>query len=525
MEYPSFPFSILVIAPFTGRDAGRWTQGPVSVSAENLDQVIADCSLSIDIAVPTEVSTGGTLTFPLGGRKDFHPGNLLLSNGYLKNIFAARQFVLEAPSKGLGHTEILERIREWENLPPLRIPDAGQKADREGRNTIDEILNMVALPEEQAGHPGQRTGLVDQMDAALSHILELLFRDEEFQGLERTWAGLAFLLTRAGKGISRGDISVKILPSSQQALEETLNGMLLDMVREIPSLIVVDLPFDSSSHGIALLRKLAEVAETLLVPVLGWVGPEFFHIGTWDDLETLPYLPHHFERPEFAKWQKLRESTGGRWVGLTCNRFLERFPYGSEYQKGPVSFHEPVVPWRSPVWGVAALMCGSQMEIGWPSRFSEWKRFNLEDLALQDRGAKRYYATEAAFDENRIDQMIASGLIPLISFQNKDMAFVVGDPAISGGSLAFQLVLSRIVQFVLWCKENFGKDLSAADLKEKLESALSRFWEKTGHLPPEDMHISVERPDPVGPASVGMVIRPDPAVLPSREAIEFQFNW
>lgn len=525
MENRSFPFSILVIAPFTGRDAGKWPEGPVGVTADNLDQVIADFSLSIDIAVPKDVPPGRILTFSLGGRKGFDPGNLLLSNGYLKNIFEARQFVLEAPSNGLGHAEIAERIERWENLPPLRIPDAARKADREERNAIEEILNMVSLPEEQAGHPGQRTGLVDQMDAALRRILELVFQDEEFRGLEGTWAGLQFLLARAGKGISRGDITVKILPSSQCTLEETLDGILVDMIREMPSLIVVDLPFDSSSHGIALFRKLAEVAETLLVPVLGWIGPEFFHIGSWDDLETLPYLPHHLERPEFAKWQKLRESTAGRWVGVTCNRFLERPAFGSEYQKGPVFFHERVIPWRSPVWAVAALICRSQMEVGWPSRFSEWKKFNLEDLALQEIGKKRYYATEAAFDENRIDQMIASGLIPLVSFKNKDMAFVPGDPTISGGSLAFQLVLSRIVQFVIWCKEGFGKDLSAADIKAKLESALSRFWEKTGHMPPEDVHISVEKPDPAGPASVGMVIRPQPAILPSREIVEFHFDW
>jgi type VI secretion system protein ImpC len=525
MEYPSFPFSILVIAPFTGRDAGKWTQGPISVSADNLDQVIADFALSIDIAVPKDVAPGGILTFPLGGRKDFHPGNLLLTNGYLKNIFEARQFVLDAPSNGLGHAEIVERIKKWENLPPLRIPDATEKAGRKEGNTIDEILNMVSLPEEQTGHPGQRAGLVDQLDAALSHILELVFQDEGFRGLEGTWSGLQFLLARAGKGISRGDIAVKILPCSPQILEETLNGILLDMIREIPSLIVVDLPFDSSSHGISLFEKLGEVAETLLVPVLGWIGPEFFHIGSWDDLKTLSYLPHHLERPEFAKWQKLRESTAGRWVGVTCNRFLERSSYGSEYQEGPVFFHESLIPWRSPVWAVAALMCRSQLEVGWPSRFSEWKRFNLEDLALQERGTKRYYATEAALGEDRIDQMIASGLIPLISFKNKDMVFVAGDPTISGGSLSFQLVLSRVVQFAIWCKEKFGKDLSAADLQAKLQSALSRFWEKTGHLPPEDVRISVEKPDPAGPASVGMVITPQPAILPSREVVEFHFDW
>ena len=347
---------------------------------------------------------------------------------------------------------------------------------------------MVSLPERQSGRPAGRRGLIDQLDGALRRGLELVFHDDGFRNLEAAWAGLEFLLARIARGGRRGDITVKILPSSRENLEDTIDGILL-------------------------------------APVLAWIGPDFFHVDSWDDLEKLPYLPHHLERPEFAKWQKLRESTSGRWVGIACNRFLERFPYGSESRRSSVLFQEPGIPWRSPVWGVAALICRSQTEVGWPSRFSEWKKFNLEDLALQERGANASYATEAALDENRIDQLIASGLIPLVSFKNRDMAFVPGDPTISGDSLAFQLVLSRIVQFVIRCKERFGKDLSASDLEAKLESTLSRFWERTGHSLPEDVRISIGKPDPTGSALVSIMIRPQPAILPSPEPIEFQLNW
>jgi type VI secretion system protein ImpC len=525
MEHLSFPFSILVLAPFTGSDAGKWTQGPIDVTMENVDQVISDLSLSVDIPVPKEIFRDGVLTFSIGSRKGFQPDNLVLANSYLKNIFDARQFVREAPANGLSHDEILERLRRWENLPPLRIPDAAPKAEKKSNTAVDAILSMVSIPEEKAGHPDARTGLAEQMDVPVKRILELLFHDDEFKGLDEAWDGLAFLLSRSGKGITGGDISVKILPTSLNTFEETLDGIMLDVIRDIPSLIIVDLPFDSSSHGIALVKRLAELAETLIVPVLGWIKPEFFHIGSWDDLKKLPYLPHHLERPEFAKWQKLRESTAGKWVGMACNRFLARYPYGTEYQKGPVFFEESVIPWRSPVWAIGALICQSQMAIGWPSRFSEWKKFNLEDLALHNRGAGNYSATEGTFDEDRIGQMIASGLIPLISLKNKDTAFVADESTVTGGSLAFQLVLSRIVQFVIWCKEKFGKDVTPLDLKAKLESALSEFWEKTGNVLPEDVHISVKKTDAGGPAEVEIMIRPQSAVLPSREVIEFHFDW
>jgi type VI secretion system protein ImpC len=525
MEHSAFPFTILVVAPFTGRDAGKWTKGPIDVTMENLDQVVADLSLSVDITVPKEICREGILTFPIDGRRAFKPEQLLLANACLKNIFDARQFVREAPASGLGREEILKRLRSWENLPFLRIPDSAPRTEKESNSAVDAILSMVSIPEEKGGHSGERAGLAGQLEAPLRHVLELLFQDHEFKELEEAWDGLAFLLSRSGKGITQGNISVKILPASLQTFEETLDGVMFHMIRDIPSLIIVDLPLDSSSHGIALLKKLAELGETLLVPVLGWFEPRFFHMEAWGDLQKLPYLPHHLERPEFAKWQKLRESTAGKWLGMACNRFLARYPYGRDYQKGPVFFEEPVIPWRSPVWAIGTLICQSHMATGWPSRFGEWKKFNLEDLAVQNSGADNYYATEVAFDEDRIGQMIASGLIPLVSFKNKDMAFVAGESTVSGTSLAFQLVLSRIIQFAIWCKERFGKKVSASDLRVKLESALSRFWEETGHMPPEDMHISVKEDDAGDPTSVEMMIKPPPAILPSREVIEFHFDW
>jgi predicted component of type VI protein secretion system len=525
MEQILFPFTILVMAPFLGRHSGRWTKGPISVSGENLDQVIADLSLSVEIALPKDLSSNGFFTLPFRNRKDFLPEGILLSNDYLKSIFEARQFVLEAPSKGRKHEEVVDRIKGWKDLPPLSFPDDRRESSAKEKSAIDEILNMVSLPEDNAEKPRQMSGLVDQLDTALRRALERIFQDDEFKVLEGTWAGLQFLLSRIGKGDSYGGVTVKIVPTSPEHLEENIEEILPDLIREIPSLIVVDLPFKSSPRGIALLEKLAGVAETLLVPLLGWIGPDFFHVDSWHDVEKLSYLPHHFERPEFATWQKLRESPAGRWIGITCNGFLERISYGAENQKGPILFQEPGIPWRSPVWAVAALICRSQLEVGWPSRFTEWRKFNLEDLALQRISGKHSAATEVSFDENRIDQMIASGLIPLASFKNKDIAFVLGDPTVSGSSLAFQLILSRIVQFFIHCKESLGTDGSAADLEERLQSALSRFWEATGHPAPKEIHLSVQKSEPAGPASVMIKIRPEPAVLPSGEVIEFHFDW
>ncbi len=519
-----FPFTVLVLAPFRGREKEKWKKGPIDVTLETLDKVLSEVRPSFDLPVSGNIYPPEYLTFEIERRKDFRPDGLLSCNSFLKNILDAREFVLDAPAKGLNRKEIIERIRDWPGLPPLELPKSPGNKTSKKADTIDDILNMVSIPDRKGGHRGEEKELVRQMEGLLGGILARTFSHEEFRQLEEVWGGLGFLLSRSRR-VSEPRVSVRLLPVSSEALEETLDDFILEFAREIPSLIVVDIAFDTSPHSIELLRRLGEIAEALLVPTIGWISPRFLNIDSWEDLKTLPYLPHYLENAEFGKWQTLKKGDSGKWLGLTCSRFLDRYPYGPESQKGPVYFEEKAIPWRNPVWGLATLVLRSQLETGWPAHFGDWQRFHLEDLALRDPGERKQYPTEVAFSEDRMAQFVKSGIIPLISQQNRDIAFFPDETTIAGTSLAFQLVVSRIIQFLILCKESFDKGLNPSEIQRELRKAIVTFWEKTGHAPPADIHLSVTRPDSEKPPVVDFALKPSPEILPSGERIELQFYW
>ena len=108
---------------------------------------------------------------------------------------------------------------------------------------------------------------------------------------------------------------------------------------------------------------------------------------------------------------------------------------------------------------------------------------------------------------------------------NKDIAFVPAEVTVAGSSLSYQLFLSRITQFLFWCKDTIGKDLDAVDIEKTLEKAFSLLWERTGHLSPRNLEISVTRPKFEKAAMVRIVIEPSREILPSGEKIELELNW
>ena len=67
---------------------------------------------------------------------------------------------------------------------------------------------------------------------------------------------------------------------------------------------------------------------------------------------------------------------------MTANRFLTREPYGDESPPRTAFFREPAPLWISPVWALGTLIAKSVSAYGWPSRFTDYRRIALEDLAV-----------------------------------------------------------------------------------------------------------------------------------------------
>jgi type VI secretion system protein ImpC len=522
MRIPPMPFKILVLAPFRSQDADIWRQKPVRVDKTNLDEVLGGMGLSLTLNLPVKLCPTGELTLRFNTMKDFHPDGLINSNPFLKNLLDAKRFVEEAGTKGLSSEEVCSRIEGWPDLPPIDLRIASQEPKSAPSSPVDDILKMVALPNGAETSYSTAAPLISQLDTILRQILREIFSHDTFRELESMWRGLRFFMKY---GEVNGEVKLEIVPVLKETLEETLGSLLAHTVHDPPSLLVIDLPFDSTPRSLGLLEVISQFSETLLAPAISWVTPKFLFIDTWQDLEKLPFLPHYLEESVFAKWQRLRQISSGRWIAVTCNRFLLRYPYGPDNKPVLAYFEETQRPWASPVWALACLIGKIHVKTGWPTRFTEWQRVTLEDLALHPVGPGRLLPTEANFSEERAQQFVKGGIIPLVSAYNKDIAFMPGETTVAGTSLSYQLLVNRVTQFLIWCKDNFSKDLKPSEVEEDLEKAFSIYWERTGQPGPNNLEVSVVKNDPDKPAVVRFMIEPSRQVLLSGEKVEVELNW
>ncbi len=290
MQFPSVPFKVLALGPFTPQEKAPPHQDPIRIDPTSLDQVMEKLNLSVSISLPQNLCRWDHLSLDLKRFKDFHPDSLIENHPSLKNLLEARKFIEEAKTRGLSEEETYRHLKEWPDLP-VEIRFEPTRPSEGVSTPVDHILKMVAIPGEGQISPPESQSFATQIDLVLRQILRHLFSDPDFRNLESVWQGLQFLMKQAG---ADGDIIFKIVPVSFDALEEALNHLTVSLIDELPSLVLLDLPFDNSPRCLELLEKVALFSETLLVPTLCWITPKFLYLDQWEELGRLPFLPHLF---------------------------------------------------------------------------------------------------------------------------------------------------------------------------------------------------------------------------------------
>jgi len=521
MQIPSLSFKVLALGQFTSQERETTPHEPMRVDPDHPDQIMEELGPSLSISLPPDLCQWDRLIFRFKRFGDFHPDRLLENHPSLKNLLEARRFIEEAKTRGIPEAEVYGRLKKWPDLP-VEIRFEGTKPKEKVSSPLDHILKMVATSGEDSVSPPEGQPFATQINLLLQQVLRHLFSDPSFRTLESAYQGLHHLMRQRGVN---GETSFEIVPVSLDTLEEALNHLMLLLVDDLPSLILIDLPFDSSPRSLELLEKVALFSETLLVPSLCWITPKFFYLDRWEDIGRLPFLPHYLEEPAFAKWRRLKGSSAAKWVTITCNRFLTRYPYGPDHQPKWVRFDELEKPWVSPVWGAGSLILQSFLKTGWPTGFTGWETIRLNDLALHTIEGGRSIPTETNFSDERIEQFIRGGITPLISPLNKDFAFIPKETTAGGASLSYQLFLSRTTQFLLWCKDHFEKDIAPDLLEENLKRSFFLFFEKSGRLRPRSVEVSAIRLKQEQPLRVKMLIEPSRQLLPSGDRVELELNW
>ncbi len=528
MQLPAIPYTILALAPTGPVPDHSYATKAVTTDLPCLDKAMETLGPAFYVSVPQSLCPEGRLTIQIKRMKDFKPDSVVRNTSYLRGLFEAAGFIEEALSNGRGAGEIAKGLQSsWPDIPlEFNAGEPKLPADKSG-DVRDDILEMVAMPGKASksasvGSGGPRDWKA-RIEGLLTSLLEHIYGNEEFRCYESVWRGIEVLL-KQGPVKETDGIRLKIVPASLNSLDTALEKLTTQLLLDLPNLILIDFPFDSSPRSIELLERVAAFAESMLVPTVCWVAPRFFYLEKWTDLDKLPYLRSHLEGAAFAKWRKLREQSSCGWLTLTCNSFISRPPYGRG-NAIRAAFHESAPLWSSPVWALGALAAQSVNKFGWPSRLTDYANIQLKNLGLQQLSGGTPISTEMSVSEDRILQFTETGMTPLVGMLNKDLAFFPKAVSVGGDSLAYRMLISRALSFFFWCKDNLDEAIREGDIAENLKREFSLFWEKTAGCLPEELSVEAGEATEQGSIPLRISVVPPKSVMRGTQALDFTFTW
>lgn len=522
MATMKMPFTILALAPFNAVPEVGFKPKIITVDQDNISRAMEEIGPSLYLPLSKDLCPAGGISLAIASMDDFSPDAIIQKNDFLKDIREAIKYLRESIG-AVSEENIRGKLEDWPDLP-INIPAAGPKASAPSSGgAVDDILSMVSGsgPGPTAGSSGGPEAWAAELEDTLGKILFQIFAHQDFRRHESAWRGAEVFLKQGGNNPS---VRLQLCSISMDALGPGLETLQSELMEDPPSMLLVDLAFDSSARSFELLEKIACLAEDMLLPAAVWINGNFFHLSSWRELHKLSYIPHYLEEQQFAKWGRLKGLSAANWMAVTCNRFLTRLPYGRHNTPESVSFNEDKHLWVAPVWALGSLLAKRVLENGWPTRFIEYNSTMVEGLAVQTEDDGPLSATEAVMEEDRISQFVEAGIIPLVGGAGKPSAFMAKSATVAGGSVGYQFVLARMISLLFWCKDNFDQE-GPAETEANLKASFEEYWKSTGHDPPEDMEISVTEENPGQPYVVGISMTPPGKVLPSGQRIELSLNW
>lgn len=381
---------------------------------------------------------------------DFHPDRLFARVDLFDRFRALRQR-LQNPSTFKAAADELRS--DGATLLGRLLGGAGDgPAPRQATNelnnqadagtSVEGFVRSLIVPHVTPGDDPQLPQLLSAVDAAITDTMRRLLHDPAFQRLEAPWRGIQWLLTRIGE-FDEGGLEVGLLHLTRDeldplaepgsSLERTLEAGRVD---DDPwSLVVVDISFGSSPRDVETLKRLVGLASRTRTPLVAAASGAFIGCAdgsTQADPKTWTDLP-----ADVAKlWSDMSEMRGGRFLALTWPRLLLRLPYGKKTdpidgfafeEMPPTHDHEDYL-WGNGAFAAALTLVRTTLGLseGIPGDIDDLPAFTYVDdgeLVLKP-------CAEFCMTERTATEVLARGVMPLVSYQNRNAVRLVGLPSL-----------------------------------------------------------------------------------------------
>ncbi|MCA9171069.1 MAG: type VI secretion system contractile sheath large subunit, partial [Planctomycetales bacterium] len=315
--------------------------------------------------------------------------------------------------------------------------------------------NDAVFKEELVRRLNRDVALIDEL---LNRQLNEVLHHPDFQRLEASWRGLAYLTELAEEGSSK----VRVLNATWRDLDRDFSRALefdqSEVFRKVYEeefgtaggepygMLIADFevqPTPSETHphnDLDVVRGLAQVAAAAFCPVILNADPAMFGMDHFGQLEHRVDHSRNFSLQKFVSWRSFRESEHARFVGLTLPRVLMRTPYADDGTRvDDFCFVEDVSGPDSSkyLWGGAAFAFGevvlrSYNQSGWLADIRGFKRDQarggvVEGLPIHHFGTDawgntRKCSTDVIITEELEQQLAELGFIPLCDCKDTDHA-------------------------------------------------------------------------------------------------------
>ncbi len=326
---------------------------------------------------------------------------------------------------------------------------------------VDKFIRDIVAPHVVRQDTQQQEAYISSVDDAISSQMRGLLHEPAFQALESAWRSLHRLVSGLETGeelklylldVSKEELAADVAGAGGNLENSGLYRLLVEQGIRILggepwSLLVGDYRFGPDKEETTLLAALGAIASHAGGPFLAAASPAILGCSS---LVESPAADNWqgLEREVEQSWQALRGSSVAPWLGLALPRVLLRLPYGRQGDEidsfrfeeiaGASSPDHDSLLWGSPAYACAMLLGITFQERGWAMEPGDLQ--DIEDLpayTFDDDGERLLMpCAETLLSERTGEAILGQGLIPLLSYRNRNTVRVLRFQSIASSGAA-----------------------------------------------------------------------------------------
>jgi type VI secretion system protein ImpC len=464
------PFRIAMLGDFSGRanrkvvdDKAIAKRRVVLVDRDNFEEVLSRSGAGIQLSL----GEGDSLQLRFSELEDFHPDRIFQSLEIFGKLREMRGRLDDPSTFHDAAEELGLRSRNLASEPSK--PDTSPAVARSQSHSpsgslLDEMIeqtearfdtNLPRRSPDGVGEFAQRVvakhlvsapdprqpQILAVIDRAIASLMRAVLHNPDFQALEAAWRAVFFLVRQLETGsqlklylidISKAELAADLRSAADLRDTETYR-LLVEQSVETPgadpwSIFIGNYRFGATNEDAELLGQIAQIASRAGAPFLAEAGPGL--LGS-SSLESTPQ-PREWKSPQQTSrgWVELRHRPEAAFVGLALPRFLLRLPYGKKTSPlesfdfeefADLPAHEDYL-WGNPAFAVALLLAQSFTEAAWDMRLGTVTEIQNLPLHVDPRNGESESkpCAEVLLTEDAVEWLVEEGLLPLVSFKNRD---------------------------------------------------------------------------------------------------------